>query len=148
MLLINMNIVRKKKYIKISSHRSLLMTCFVQTTLNINKGENQQLFSSDLLEPEECLKCFLTWKGLQQHSSYQIGNFTVWSIYSSVDHLINSVLLTTLLMNALCYLPHLSLLLCSPPLLRSNLTHSTLLHRERGTITALCLIMALWVKIT
>lgn len=80
-----------------------------------------------------------------------------WSSYSSVNYLINSDLLTILLMNAVSYLPHLSLLLCSPPLLRSNLTHSTLLHRERGTITAgrplrlntcLFLIMALWVKTT
>lgn len=102
------------------------MTCFVQTILNTNNGENQQIFSSDLLEPEECLKC----------SSYQNDNFTVWLSYSSVNYLINSDLLTILLMNALSYLPHLSLLLCSPPLLRSNLTHSTLLHRERRTITA------------
>lgn len=115
---------QKKIIIKIS--RWLQMTCFVQTILNTNNGENQQIFSSDLLEPEECLKC----------SSYQNDNFTVWSSYSSVNYLINSDLLTILLMNALSYLPHLSLLLCSPPLLRSNLTHSTLLHRERGTITA------------
>lgn len=78
-------------------------------------------------------------------------------LFGRATHLINSDLLTILLMNALSYLPHLSLLLCSPPLLRSNLTHSTLLHRERGTITAgrplrlntcLFLIMALWVKTT
>lgn len=125
---------QKKIIIKIS--RWLQMTCFVQTILNTNNGENQQIFSSDLLEPEECLKCFLTWKGLQQLSSYQNDNFTVWLSYSSVNYLINSDLLTILLMNALSYLPHLSLLLCSPPLLRSNLTHSTLLHRERRTITA------------
>lgn len=125
---------QKKIIIKIS--RWLQMTCFVQTILNTNNGENQQIFSSDLLEPEECLKCFLTWKGLQQLSSYQNDNFTVWSSNSSVNYLINSDLLTILLMNALSYLPHLSLLLCSPPLLRSNLTHSTLLHRERRTITA------------
>lgn len=115
---------QKKIIIKIS--RWLQMTCFVQTILNTNNRENQQILSSDLLEPEECLKC----------SSYQNDNFTVWLSYSSVNYLINSDLLTILLMNALSYLPHLSLLLCSPPLLRSNLTHSTLLHRERGTITA------------
>lgn len=36
-----------------------------------------------------------------------------------------------------CYLPQLSLLLCSPPLLRSNLTHSTLLQRESRRVQLL-----------